>query len=724
MAIERFRRSGASQFAQIPSIDPIGAREAARTGQAFAQAMDRVSRFAMQVGQEEIRERAQTEGAQIVEEKGARGALAEIAEQGGPRNLTEEVAFELANRVATAEVETDARSTMSQLYTDAELNKTSYEDFQAQIDDVVLGYTSALEEFDPESAVVARQRLEEVAATNLNRYAETWQKGQASEVLARSIAGVEQRKRDVIDAALEDSELSEEETEKRIGDLRQYMEDNFWDQSAIEETVLDLQEDITKERILYDFRNIEGVEEKRAYIENLRENPPELLGEAGTRTMARALRADLASQETEINSRSRIVSGKIDNEILDVVTAGGDPGEEKVIGIVQEAQATGNEEVIAEAQRAVRLREDILTLRRMPPAQLEAFINEERSTGIDNPYEVEVIEQAERLLANIQTQAEKDPLSLGAELGLIELNPISEGDDVTEAIRQRVDAAELMADHFGVTPKYLTAAEAAQTVNQIKQLNPLEKANLALGMNEMPPGVFSQIAENNEPTFAMVSAIGDLNIGLAVFEGEALIRDNLVQMPNREELRTVFNETVGDVYGERDRQAVLAAAKGYYAYAATDRNDFDEDEFKQAIQTVTGGITEINGSKVQLPRDVDADTFEDFVNRFTPEMVKKFGGVQNLTNEEAAEAIQDLQLESDADGVYFVLQAGAPLMNKQGEPFTIVWDDTIRGMMPGPRMSTRSAVRRSRGIPSEQDDTQDRQPSTRAQVRARQEAAE
>jgi len=154
-------------------------------------------------------------------------------------------------------------------------------------------------------------------------------------------------------------------------------------------------------------------------------------------------------------------------------------------------------------------------------------------------------------------------------------------------------------------------------------------------MNAMPPQVWSQIAEKNQATFAAVSAIGDFGIGLAVFEGEALLRDKLVDMPDRDELREIVNDQIGDVYGEKDRPAMIAASKAYYAYAATDRNSFDEDEFVQAIQTVTGGITEINGQKVQLPQDVDEETFETLVNEFTPEMVERFGGVQGLSNEEA-----------------------------------------------------------------------------------------
>lgn len=695
MAIERFRRSNVSLISQIPTIDPVAAREAARTGQSFSQAMDRVANFAFRQGQQQAQERAETEGAQMVEELGARNAVAQIAERGGPQDLTEEVAFELASRIGAAEVETEARSEISQILTDAEINRTSFEEFQAQVDDVVLGYSAALEEFDPAQAVIARQRLEEVAATNLNRYAETWQKGQAQDVLARSIAGVEQRRRDAIAAGIEDSAVSQEETQKRLDDLEQYMRDNMWDEEAIQKTLLDAREDITKERIFYQFRNIDSIEEKRAYIEDLRENPPELLGEIGTRTVARSLNADFNSEISQRNSRSSRLSSRIDDEILGVLRAGGDPGEEKVVNFLQKAQESGDQELIQEAERAAVLRDDMLALRNMPPRALEAMINEERSAGIDNPYEATVIEEAERLLTNINSRAEKDPLSLGAEIGLIEFQPISQGDDVTESINKRIEDAELIADHFGVQPKYLTAAEAAEIGNQIAGMNPLEKANLAMGMNALPAGVWSQIAENNQGTFAAVAAIGDLNIGLAVFEGEALMRDKLVDMPDREELRELVNEEIGDVYGEKDRQAMIAASKAYYAYAATDRNSFDEDEFKQAIQTVTGGIAEVNGMKVQLPRQVDEDTFDRLINTFTPEMVEMFGGVQNLSNEEAAEAIREMQLMNVADNEYVVLQGQSmSLMDKEGNPFRIKVDDRLLSMIPGPGRTTRAEVRR------------------------------
>ena len=172
MAIERFRRSRAGRVANIPNIRPVAAQEAARSAQSFSQAMDRVSRFAFSEAQEQYQAESKTRAAEIIQEKGAVPAIQEIVEQGGPQDLVEETVYEVGNRIATVRIGSMAKASMNQLVLDAEQNNTSFEELDQQINDVVLGYTSALEEYSPEAALEARIELESNAATYKNNFAE------------------------------------------------------------------------------------------------------------------------------------------------------------------------------------------------------------------------------------------------------------------------------------------------------------------------------------------------------------------------------------------------------------------------------------------------------------------------------------------------------------------------------------------------------------------------
>jgi len=294
-----------------------------------------------------------------------------------------------------------------------------------------------------------------------------------------------------------------------------------------------------------------------------------------------------------------------------------------------------------------------------------------------------MVELAETTLTSMQSAANKDPISayinyVGADKpSAFQLGSVEE---MQESINQRVELGNQAAAFFGTEPKYLTDEEANQFANFIKTRSPTEKAQVALGMNAMPPQVWSQIADKEEGLFAMASAIGDSQIAINVFEGQTLLRDKLVEMPTPLEQLDIVNETLGNVYGEADRKDIIDSARAYYAATVSDRNFYDENQFASALQKITGGITEINGTKIQLPRNVNENEFDQIINNFSADMVERFGGVQGMTNEEAAELIRDLPLENNGNNAYFPKQAGQTIIGGNGEPFSFVVDDRLRAM--------------------------------------------
>ena len=70
-----------------------------------------------------------------------------------------------------------------------------------------------------------------------------------------------------------------------------------------------------------------------------------------------------------------------------------------------------------------------------------------------------------KFLDRMNTQLGQDPLEFAAQQGVVRIQPLQlNGQDAPAAWQSRIRAADLTADHYGVQPHYLTAAEA----NQVK----------------------------------------------------------------------------------------------------------------------------------------------------------------------------------------------------------------------------------------------------------------
>ncbi len=145
-------------------------------------------------------------------------------------------------------------------------------------------------------------------------------------------------------------------------------------------------------------------------------------------------------------------------------------------------------------------------------------------------------------------------------------------------------------------------------------------------------------------------------------------------MPSRNEAIEAADDIIGDVYGAEDRKTVIDSALAHYAATTTTPDKFDKDDFENSVNAVTGGIGEINGGLVELPRGVDGDDFESFMDRFPASLVTHFGGVKGASAEEAAEYIQERKVKSIGTGKYIVLHDnGVPVMREDGQPFVITW---------------------------------------------------
>lgn len=319
-----------------------------------------------------------------------------------------------------------------------------------------------------------------------------------------------------------------------------------------------------------------------------------------------------------------------------------------------------------------------------------AKLNELETGELDNVADFSAMLKAN---SEINKAARKDGYALGIKQGLIEFVPFDPADP--ESLAARSTQADTLSGHYGVPVSPLTDAEADSLSNNIDAMTVAEKVQLAKTLNQAP-SVWGQISAKNQPAFSMAGATGDTALMAAVFKGQELLAEKLVTAPKSADYLPVLDNFVGDVYGVQDKAAILEAAKNHYAATANDGGVFDSGKFKESLSAVTGGIGEINGFKVELPRGTDENTFEDFIDGFTPSRVERLGGVLGFTNEEAAELIQDGRIKNIGANKYIIMTNDTQsLFKPDGTPLTIEFNEQAKADIEAEKFIKRRKISES-----------------------------
>lgn len=304
------------------------------------------------------------------------------------------------------------------------------------------------------------------------------------------------------------------------------------------------------------------------------------------------------------------------------------------------------------------------------------YITLPKATRDGLPEQLKGVDKAELRLGlekadeTIKRELDKDGYAFAVRQKVVEPVAIDISNPAT--IQARLEQVDYLKSHYGQPVSPLTNDEADTLVRALPNMTPRDKVALAsaLGSSE---AVWAQLDKKNAGLFAMTGAIGDPVVMENVFKGQERLANKTATMPSQTDYLPAFDDFVGDVYAGRDRKAMMDAAIAYYA-ANSESDGFDSGDFEDAIEAVSGGIGKINGKKVELPRGVDEDKFEDFIDYFSAESVADYGGVWSMTNEQAAEAIQDGQLVNVGSGRYAVIYKGARLTKPNGGDFVIEFD--------------------------------------------------
>jgi len=270
--------------------DFAGLRETARAAQNISAQIDRMSQF---VYKEQARA-AEQRGQQMVADIGAQPTLQKISAAGGPSNIEQRAAYSTANRIAAAEIETQAQLDIDKIIADAEVNELPFSQVQAQLKDITDGYPAALSDLDAQTAGILRQQLQRTSQKAETSYSIFYNKVQIKAAQGRALQGIDVRRRNVYKTAagqvydeFGDVDVSARDAlvDMELQSLGQYMRDLQFDEDDISKILIETKNQSFTESTLFDFRQLNSLDEKRAFIEEQRERLPGIIGEEDARTL-------------------------------------------------------------------------------------------------------------------------------------------------------------------------------------------------------------------------------------------------------------------------------------------------------------------------------------------------------------------------------------------------------------------------------------------------------
>ncbi len=294
------------------------------------------------------------------------------------------------------------------------------------------------------------------------------------------------------------------------------------------------------------------------------------------------------------------------------------PGSDVISSIVTQAQATGDPAGLALGHMAQGMYDFQQMARQETPVQLQDWLNAARThanagaaqgQGPD-PLLVSQVDMGQKLLANMQTELKRDPLSWGARVGLVPLQPL---DGTPQAAQARIEAAHTVAQHYGTPLQLLTASEAQTWKSQWAQGTPDQKVSMIEQIQQQFGGD-AKAAYNDlstaSPAIANVGAMfasspAHLQTLKDFAAGDTLMASGDKQYTqwmttSKNDIQTAQQNVFGDAYNyfPAAGAAVSAtAARLYTARAAREgkTDGFESGLYNDALQEAAGAWTDKDG---------------------------------------------------------------------------------------------------------------------------------
>lgn len=339
-----------------------------------------------------------------------------------------------------------------------------------------------------------------------------------------------------------------------------------------------------------------------------------------------------------------------------------------------------------------------LAYRLASPPQKQTMLNELNAHIAKNGVgDVEVIKRRDRLeafLTKEKAQLKEDGYSYSVRAGVAQPVPLTLSDIISGSpkLTARLNETSKASSFYGQTISPLSSEEAHAVTDELNKLGPNDTENwlkvlrqrvgaagvVALTKQISPKDPLLAVAANMAASD--VTSSNGRRVSSMILQGRALIGNKDVKVHELEPaMREEFNKQLGDAIATPEgRQAAFASANA--VFAKLEREDGRSDikyitsNYKKALQYVTGGVVDYNGGKILPPTYglSESDTKKIF-GAITPAQIEAWGGVAELTNEQAVKYIQQGKLESIGGGRYRVPHGATLLHRKDGQVFELTF---------------------------------------------------
>lgn len=314
-----------------------------------------------------------------------------------------------------------------------------------------------------------------------------------------------------------------------------------------------------------------------------------------------------------------------------------------------------------------------------PSAQLQ-IINDIRTDQPDTREDIQLLESLEQINRDTITGIQNDPVSLLAKLGE-DVPPLDLESE--ESLLGRKRLGEKVTASYGVESHGFTKPEVDAIGNAIDLADPETKVGLMQRLQEtqgdQQTSVLMAELAPKYPEFVVAAGIANEapQSSKDILIGQEILKENSGVTPTIGDVQLIVDDTFGDILppevrGQVTKAAIAMDAAQRFRNGTLSKEEFDEDDFQDRLQDITGNVIEYNDKRILAPvRGMDEDSFEDFLEGLDDMALARQGFVPRAGSTPITMKMvrKDATFTQVGDGKYLIMLGNGFVTDPNGQPF-------------------------------------------------------